>query len=135
MMGTTSLAVARNFSPEDVIVGLIALREEPAGARFAADTVRIHRAIARLRKDDRFSQLFRELAFDERDYFPYSDSLEGILDGLQLSGYLERTNPRGAHYLSLPSLQSMFDSSIRQKFGEQELESLRQASAEFFAML
>jgi hypothetical protein len=135
-MATVSPAVARRFSPEDVIVGLLALTENAAGGvRFPADTVRIHKGVATLRKDSRFSDLFGGLAFDARDYFPYCDSLEGILDGLQLSGYLERTNPRGTHYLSLPSLRAMFDSNIRQKFTDDELASLREASAKFFAML
>lgn len=131
-----SPAVAQRFSPEDVVVGLIALgQEQPGGKRFPADTVRLHRAIAKLTKDDRFSHLFQGLAFDERDYFPYCESLEGILDGLQLCGYLERGNPRGLFYESLPSLQGVFDANIRQKFSGQQLARLREASGEFFKML
>jgi hypothetical protein len=121
----------RAFSPQDVIVGLLALKE--GEERFRADPVRIHKAVAKLKSDERFSELLRGLVFDRRDYFPYSEYLEETLDALQLGGNLDRTNPRGVYYQTRPSLRTMFDKEIRGRFSKNELKRLKEASSEFYA--
>lgn len=130
----SAIASAKKFAPEDVVVGLFALRsgDKP---RFPADAVNIQKAVAGLRSNATFEPLFDDFAFDTRDYFPYSDYLEEVIDGLQLSGYLERTNPRGAYYSTRPALKRLFESSIQEKFTKEELERLRQASEEFFKVV
>ena len=43
-----------------------------------------------------FSKLFDLFVFDNRDYFPYSETLDRVeLDGLQLAGYLEENQSSG----------------------------------------
>jgi hypothetical protein len=124
----------RAFSPQDVIIGLLAFQKE-GEERFRADPVRIHKAVAKLKSDERFSELFKGLVFDRRDYFPYSEYLEETLDALQLGGNLDRANPRGVYYQTRRSLRTMFEEEIRQRFREDELKRLEEASSEFFAIV
>ena len=122
------------FGPEDVVVGVLAyLASRENEAKFRADAVAVHKVVADLKREDRFRELFRGLAFDRRDYFPYSDTLEEILDVLQLAGYLERTNPRGLYYQIRPALTSMFQKEILPKFSEEQLNLIEEAAASFRA--
>jgi hypothetical protein len=124
-------ATAIEFSPQDVIVALLANMRGGEG-KFRADAVRIHKALARLKQEAQYKELFKGLVFDRRDYFPYSEYLEETLDALQLAGYLDRTNPRGVYYQVRPSLFSMFDREIKRRFKAEQLELLEAASTEFF---
>ncbi len=128
----TGTVATIQFSPQDVIIALLAyLRSDDE--KFRADPVRIHKALAKLKQDDRFKELLRGLAFDRRDYFPYSEYVEESLDALQLGGYLDRTNPRGVYYQVRPFLRKMFDKEIKLRFNQEQLRSLEEASSVFFA--
>jgi hypothetical protein len=128
----TGTAATLQFSPQDVIIALLAYMNGEGG-KFRADAVRIHKGLAKLKQDERFKEMLRGLAFDRRDYFPYSEYLEETLDALQLGGYLDRTNPRGVYYQIRPSLRSMFEKEVKQRFSKKQLKCLEDASSQFFA--
>jgi hypothetical protein len=118
--------------PEDVVVGLLAEVRETAGShRFVADPVAVHSNFFAWRDRPQFACLLGGFVFDTRDYFPYSETLDRVLDGLQLAGYLERTNPRGTWYQITPALQSLFERNVKPRFGESELTALKSLAGEF----
>ncbi|MGB8029054.1 MAG: hypothetical protein WCF30_05245 [Terracidiphilus sp.] len=117
--------------PEDVIVGLLAALWRKKYDRFKADPVSVHSSFYKWRENPDFSRLFDEFIFDKRDYFPYSETLDRVLDGLQLAGYLERTNPRGTYYVIVPEIERLFQKDVRSRFGELQLKELEALAGEF----
>lgn len=118
--------------PEDVIVGLLAeVRQKIGSGRFEADPVNMHTRFFEWRDEAEFSNLFDLFIFDARDYFPYSETLDRVLDGLQLAGYLERTNPRGTYYQITPALQDLFEKNVKSRFGGPQLQALEALAGKF----
>lgn len=118
--------------PEDVMVGLLAEVREMAGSyRFVADPVAVHTRFFEWRDRTEFSRLLGDFVFDTRDYFPYSETLDRVLDGLQLAGYLERTNPRGTWYQITPALQTLFEQNVKPRFESSDLQALGALAKEF----
>jgi hypothetical protein len=123
---------AETIRPEDVIVGLLAeVKQKMGSERFEADPVNMHSRFFEWRDKEQFSKFFDLFVFDNRDYFPYSETLDQVLDGLQLAGYLERTNPRGTYYVITPALESLFESNVKSRFGAPQLQALEALAAEF----
>jgi hypothetical protein len=117
--------------PEDMVIGLLAEVKRKSGSeRFEADPVSIHTRFFEWRDKKEFSKLFDLFVFDSRDYFPYSETLDRVLDGLQLAGYLERTNPRGTYYVITPALERLFEGKVKPKLGPQ-LQALEALAGEF----
>ena len=117
--------------PENVVVGLLATLWKNNYDRFKADPVSVHSSFYKWRESPDFSGLFSQFIFDRRDYFPYSETLDRVLDGLQLAGYLERTNPRGINYLIVPEIERLFQSNVRPRFKKQQLSELEALAGEF----
>src|SRR4029077_1100185 len=107
--------------PEDVIVALLAEVKSRVGGRFAADPVHLHPSFFAWREQPEFDSLLNEFIFDTRDYFPFSDTLESVLDSLQFAGYLERTNPRGTWYQITPALEELYKEQTSKKFEPKQL--------------
>jgi len=126
------MLAAETIRPEDVIVALLAeVKEKTGSERFEADPVNMHSRFFEWRDKEQFSKLFDTFVFDDRDYFPYSETLDRVLDGLQLAGYLERTNPRGTYYVITPALQRLFESDVKARLGTPQLQALEALAAEF----
>jgi hypothetical protein len=126
------MLTAETIRPEDVIVGLLAeVKQKMGSERFEADPVNMHSRFFEWRDREQFSKFFDLFVFDNRDYFPYSETLDQVLDGLQLAGYLERTNPRGTYYVITPALESLFESNVKSRFGAPQLQALEALAAEF----
>ena len=126
------MQAAETIRPEDMIVGLLAeVKQKMGSERFEADPVSIHSRFFEWRDKQEFSKFFDLFVFDTRDYFPYSETLDRVLDGLQLAGYLERTNPRGTYYIITPALASLFETKVRQRFQGTQLQALEALAAEF----
>lgn len=124
--------MTETIRPEDVVVGLLAeVFKVPGHRRFVADPVNVHTRFFEWRDRNEFSKLLGEFVFDTRDYYPYSETLDRVLDGLQLAGYLERTNPHGTWYEITPALRSLFDKSIKSRFAPSQLQALETLAAEF----
>lgn len=127
-MNTTTETVR----PEDMVVGLLAeVRRKMGFERFEADPVSIHSRFFEWRDKEAFSELFDRFVFDTRDYFPYSETLDRVLDSLQLAGYLERTNPRGTYYVITPALENLFEGKVKSKFEGPQLQALEALAGEF----
>lgn len=127
MSATTSA-----IRPEDVVVGLLAeVKQRKGSDRFEADPVTVHSCFYEWRNKAEFSSLFGKFVFDTRDYFPYSETLDRVFDGLQLAGYLERTNPRGTFYVITPAMQKLFENDVRSKFQGPQLKALEALAEEF----
>jgi hypothetical protein len=129
------MAPTTALKPEDVMVGLLACVSQKTGARFEADPISLHPQFFEWRGKAEYSQLFGEFIFDTRDYFPFSETLDSVLDGLQFAGYLERTNPRGTWYQITPAVGSLFESEIKSRFGESQLKALEALAGEFVARI
>ena len=126
------MPVTETIRPEDVIVGLLAeVRQKMGSERFEADPVSMHTQFFGWRDKAEFSKLFDLFVFDTRDYFPYSETLDRVLDGLQLAGYLERTNPRGTYYVITPALENLFEKKVKSRFGAPQLEALEALAGRF----
>jgi hypothetical protein len=126
------MATAETIRPEDVVVGLLAeVRQKMGSERFEADPVSMHTRFFEWRDKAEFSKLFDLFVFDNRDYFPYSETLDRVLDGLQLAGYLERTNPRGTYYVITPALESLFEQNVKSRFGGPQLQALEALAGKF----
>lgn len=125
------MLTADTIRPEDVVVALLAEVQKTGSERFEADPVNMHSGFFKWRDQEQFSNLFDSFVFDNRDYFPYSATLDQVLDGLQLAGYLERTNPRGTYYVITPALRSLFESNVKARFGPPQLQALEALAAEF----
>ena len=117
--------------PEDVVVGLLAAVWRKKVDRFKADPVSVHSCFYEWRRRADLGALFRDFVFDTRDYFPYSETLDRVFDGLQLAGYLERTNPRGTFYVIRPAMEQLFERSIEQRFGGPQRQALEALAGEF----
>ena len=115
------MAATETIRPEDVVVGLLAVLWEKNYERFKADPVSVH---------SNFYQ-WRENVFDTRDYFPYSETLDQVFDGLQLAGYLERTNPRGIYYMITPEVKTLFKKDVGSKFKGPQRKVLEALAEEF----
>jgi hypothetical protein len=127
-----SMPTTETIRPEDVIVGLLAeVRQKTGSERFEADPVSMHTRFFEWRDMAEFSKLFDLFVFDTRDYFPYSETLDRVLDGLQLAGYLERTNPRGTYYVITPALESLFEKNVKSRFGGPQLQALEALAGKF----
>ncbi len=126
------MSTSPTLRPEDVVVALLAEVRETAGShRFVADPVAVHTRFFEWRERPEFSRLLGQFVFDTRDYFPYSETLDRVFDGLQLAGYLERTNPRGTWYQITPALENLFETNIKPRFGAADLTALATLAAEF----
>jgi hypothetical protein len=126
------MPTAETIRPEDVVVGLLAeVRQRMGSERFEADPVNMHTRFFEWRDKAEFSKLFDLFVFDNRDYFPYSETLDRVLDGLQLAGYLERTNPRGTYYVITPALESLFEQNVKSRFGGPQLQALEALAGRF----
>jgi hypothetical protein len=125
------MPVAETIRPEDVLVGLLAEVRLREGDRFRADPVTVHSQFYKWREDPESSDLFREFVFDTRDYFPYSETLDRAFDGLQLAGYLERTNPRGTYYVITPTILKLFEEHIKSRFTADQLKTLEVLAGQF----
>lgn len=119
--------------PEDLVVGLLAYvsRNANAKVRFEADPVNLHPRFFQWRENKEYSNLFGEFVFDTRDYFPFSETLDSVLDGLQFAGYLERTNPSGTWYQITPAVGSVFENNIKSRFDASQLKALEALAGEF----
>lgn len=124
-------ATATTIRPEDVVVGLLALLWERNYERFKADPVSVHSSFYKWREEENFSRLFDQFVFDTRDYFPYSETLDRVFDGLQLAGYLERTNPRGIYYVIGPEVEALFQGEVKSRFDAAQLAKLEALAGEF----
>lgn len=125
------MQTTETIRPEDMVIGLLAeVKRKTGSERFEADPVSIHSRFFEWRDKKEFSQLFDLFVFDSRDYFPYSETLDRVLDGLQLAGYLERTNPRGTYYVITPALERLFEGKVKPKLGPQ-LQALEALAGEF----
>lgn len=126
------MPTAETIRPEDLVVGLLAeVRQKMGPERFEADPVSMHSRFFEWRDKAQFSKFFDLFVFDTRDYFPYSETLDRVLDGLQLAGYLERTNPRGTYYVITPALENLFESNVKARFEGSQLDALEALAAEF----
>ncbi|MGA2084043.1 MAG: hypothetical protein ABSG60_00820 [Terracidiphilus sp.] len=125
------MAETQNIRPEDVVVGLLATLSKQEFERFKADPVTVHSSFYTWREKSNSSGLFDQFIFDKRDYFPYSETLDRIFDGLQLAGYLERTNPRGIYYIIEPEVQALFQSDVKARFTDPQLADLEVLAGEF----
>jgi hypothetical protein len=126
-----SMLATEAIRPEDIVVGLLAALWRNDYDRFKADPVSVHSSFYRWRESPDFSRLFGQFVFDKRDYFPYSETLDRVLDGLQLAGYLERTNPRGTYYVIVPEIEKLFQKDVRLRFKEPQLKELEALAGEF----
>jgi len=124
------MAQTTTIKPEDVVVGLLAFVSQ-TGTRFEADPVSLHPRFFEWRGKKEYSGLFNEFVFDTRDYFPFSETLDSVLDGLQFAGYLERTNPRGTWYQVTPAVQVLFEKDIKSRFDATQLKALEALAGEF----
>jgi hypothetical protein len=123
---------AETIRPEDMVIGLLAeVRQKTGSERFEADPVSIHTRFFEWRDKEEFAKLFDLFIFDTRDYFPYSETLDQVLDGLQLAGYLERTNPRGTYYVITPALEKLFEGKVKSRFEGPQLRALEALAGEF----
>lgn len=126
------MQTAEIIRPEDMVVGLLAeVKQKMGSERFEADPVSIHSRFFEWRDKEEFSKFFDLFIFDTRDYFPYSETLDRVLDGLQLAGYLERTNPRGTYYIITPALANLFETKVRPRFEGAQLQALEALAGEF----
>lgn len=126
------MPTAETIRPEDVVVGLLAeVKQRMGWERFEADPVSMHTRFFEWRDKAEFSEFFDLFVFDTRDYFPYSETLDRVLDGLQLAGYLERTNPRGTYYVITPALESLFEKNVKSRFEGPRLRALEALAEEF----
>jgi hypothetical protein len=125
------MPTAQTIRPEDVVVGLLAKLWHSDYERFKADPVRVHSRFYEWRESPSFSRLFSQFVFDTRDYFPYSETLDRVFDGLQLAGYLERTNPRGTFYVITPAIERLFEKDVKAKFRGPQLKALEELAEEF----
>ncbi|HEX3354504.1 MAG TPA: hypothetical protein VHS34_16920 [Terriglobales bacterium] len=126
------MTTAETIRPEDVVVGLLAEVKQRMGSdRFEADPVGMHTRFFEWRDRPEFSNLFDLFVFDTRDYFPYSETLDRVLDGLQLAGYLERTNPRGTYYVITQALENLFESNVKSRFEGPQLKALEALAGKF----
>jgi hypothetical protein len=125
------MAATGTIRPEDVVVGLLAVLWEKDYERFKADPVSVHSNFYQWRENANFSQLFDQFVFDTRDYFPYSETLDQVFDGLQLAGYLERTNPRGIYYMITPEVKALFKKDVGSKFKGPQRKALEALAEEF----
>ncbi len=117
--------------PEDVVVALLAELHRQNRVRFGADPVAMHSRFYEWREERQYLDLFGSFVFDTRDYFPYSDTLDRVLDGLQLAGYLERTNPRGTFYMITPEVVKLFDKEVKPRFKGPQLKALEELAKQF----
>jgi hypothetical protein len=122
---------AATIRPEDVVVGLLAYVSRHQKRRFEADPVSLHPRFFEWREKEEYARLFGEFVFDTRDYFPFSETLDSVLDGLQFAGYLERTNPSGTWYQIRPSVEKLFDTDISSRFDSDQLRALEALAGEF----
>jgi hypothetical protein len=126
------MSATHKIRPEDVVVGLLAeVLEGTNSHRFVADPVSVHTHFFEWRDRHEFSGLLGDFVFDSRDYYPYSETLDRVLDGLQLAGYLERTNPQGTWYEITPALRTLFERDIKSRFDEPALRALVALAREF----
>jgi hypothetical protein len=125
------MAATVTIRPEDVVVGLLAVLWEQNYERFKADPVSVHSSFYQWRENASFSQLFEQFVFDTRDYFPYSETLDQVFDGLQLAGYLERTNPRGIYYMITPEVKTLFKKDVKSKFTGPQRKALEALAEQF----
>lgn len=125
------MATTKTIRPEDIVVGLLAELRHRKFARFKADPVSVHSRFYEWREDPRYSALFGTFVFDTRDYFPFSETLDRVFDGLQLAGYLERTNPRGTFYMITPAIDRLFEKDVKAKFKGPQLKALEALAGQF----
>ena len=125
------MAATETIRPEDIVVGLLAMLWEKDYERFKADPVDVHSNFYRWRENANFSKFFSQFVFDTRDYFPYSETLDQVFDGLQFAGYLMRTNPRGIYYVIEPELQKLFAKDVDSKFKGPQRKALEALAEEF----
>jgi hypothetical protein len=126
------MLATETIRPEDLVVGLLAEVKKLKGfPLFEADPVTVHSSFYEWRNEAKFSQFFKTFVFDTRDYFPYSETLDRVFDGLQLAGYLERTNPRGTFYVITPAMETLFENDVKPKFKGPQLKALEALAEEF----
>lgn len=125
------MVATQTIRPEDVVVGLLAELWRKDFDRFKADPVSVHSRFYEWRERPELADLFGKFVFDTRDYFPYSETLDRVLDGLQLAGYLERTNPRGTFYVIRPAMGKLFEKDIRTRFKGPQRRVLEALAGEF----
>lgn len=119
------------YEPEDLVVALLAKLREKNLDRFEANPIRVHPAFFAWRHSPAYGKFLAQFAFDTRDYFPFSETLEEVLDSLQFAGYLERTNPRGTWYQITPALQRVFTEDIAARFEPEDMVLLGRLADEF----
>jgi hypothetical protein len=125
------MVATETIRPEDVVVGLLAEVWRKKFDRFKADPVSVHSRFYEWRERPELADLFGKFVFDTRDYFPYSETLDRVFDGLQLAGYLERTNPRGTFYVIRPAMEKLFRKDIRLRFKGPQRKALEALAGEF----
>lgn len=125
------MSATETIRPEDVVVGLLAELRNRKFTRFKADPVSVHSRFYEWRENPQFSGLFGRFVFDTRDYFPFSETLDRVFDGLQLAGYLERTNPRGTFYMITAALVKLFEKDVKQRFKGPQLKALEALAGQF----
>jgi len=126
------MSTTGTIRPEDLVVGLLAeVKQRKGFPLFEADPVTVHSSFYEWQNRAEFSDLFGTFVFDTRDYFPYSETLDRVFDGLQLAGYLERTNPRGTFYVITPAMEKLFEKDVKSKFEGPQLKALEALAEEF----
>lgn len=91
---------------EDIVAAVLYFLFDKNVPRFEASPVAIHPVFFQYRTKG--SGILMPFAFDQRDYFPFSDEIEDSLDALQLAGYLQRSNPKGVFFEIQPSIKALF---------------------------
>lgn len=112
------------FLPGDVIVGLLANLFKRRITNLSVDPIDIHPLVYKWRADRHYANLFKDFTFDTREYYPYSRTIDDVMDSLVLAGYLVRADSRASGLRIRKGIANLYESEVKGTFNRAETKAL-----------
>ena len=104
------------LSASETLIAIFAMiRKNKNDGRLELRPSELHRAMYEQSQKPMFQDILSVFRFDTRDIVPLSEELEYTINSLQLSRYLERSNPRGATYFIPNIVMNYYDNELKNK--------------------
>lgn len=120
---------------DDVFGGILYFMKTEGKSKFCTDPNIIHEAIYNLREKKEFKNVLNKFTFDTRGIYPRSRRLENSINHFQLSGFLERINPKFSVFKITDFIDDYFKKDIKDIFSEQQKKQLNGIAKEFAEMV
>jgi hypothetical protein len=123
-----SIEMKQQWKSYDVLKAMLALMGRKG---FSASAPRVHQAVYNLAKKSEFVPFLGAYLFEQRGNFLFSKELQLDFSNMELAGLLSSPNPDFVNYMVCPKLAEVFETYVKPRFSEDEIEMLSQISKEF----